>query len=53
MWIEVIFYNPFTWILILILGGAFLSWFCWWFKNTFRFEGSWSKLDKSIHWRDR
>ena len=50
---EAILYNPFTWILILLFVLIFWSWFLWWFRNTFRFEGSWKKLDKSIHWKDK
>ena len=50
---EAILYNPFTWILILLFVLIFWSWFLWWFRNTFRFEGSWKKLDKSIHFKKK
>ena len=53
MWKEIILYNPFVWILVIVLGGAFLSWFYWYCKTTFRLEGSWSKLDKSINFREK
>ena len=53
MWIELILYNPIVWILFLILGGSFLSWFYWYCKNTFELKGSWTKLDKSIHFKEK
>ena len=53
MWYEYIIYNPFTWMLILLLGGCFLSWLIWYCKTTFKLEGSWKKLDKSINFREK
>jgi len=53
MWKEILLYNPFVWILVLILGGSFLSWFIWYCKTNFQLRGSWKNLDKSIHWRNK
>ena len=53
MWYEFLIYNPFTWILTLILGGSFFSWLYWYCKNTFKLEGSWKKLDKSINFKEK
>ena len=53
MWKELILYNPIVWVLILVLGGSFLSWLYWYCKTNFILKGSWRELDKSIHWRDK
>ena len=53
MWKEFLLYNPIVWILVIILGGAFLSWLYWYCKTTFKLEGSWKGLDKSITWRSK
>ena len=53
MWYELIIYNPITWILIfwiLIILFSYVYWYC---KNTFKLEGSWKKLDKSINFREK
>ena len=50
--LKLILYNPFTWITIIILFGCFLSWLYWYCKHTFKFEGSWKNLDKTINWRE-
>ena len=53
MWYELIIYNPIAWILIfwiLIILFSYVYWYC---KNTFRFEGSWKKLDKSINFKEK
>ena len=41
-------YNPIVWItmfwvMVFVYG---------WINQTFKFEGSWKNLDKSIHWRN-
>ena len=45
---EIILYNPISWITIFWLVAIFYSW-C---SSTFKLEGSWKNLDKSIHWRN-
>ena len=50
--LELILYNPFAWVAIILVVGIFLSWFYWWCKHTFKFEGSWKNLDKTINWRE-
>ena len=46
-----ILYNPVVWVLFIIFGGSFLSWFYWYCKTNFELKGSWKKLDKSIHFK--
>jgi len=53
MWYEFLIYNPIMWILFFILGGSFLSWLYWYCKNTFELKGSWKKLDKSMHFKEK
>ena len=51
--LYIVMMNPFTWMLIVLFVGIFISWFLWWYRNTFRFEGSWKKFDKSIHFKEK
>jgi len=51
MWYEFLIYNPLVWVLVIILGGSFLSWLYWWCKTNLVFKGSWKHLDKTINWR--
>ena len=53
MWYELLLYNPFMWAVSILFIGCFFSWFFWWLKNTFKFKGSWKKLDKSIHFKEK
>ena len=46
---EAILYNPIIWIIYFYV----IAFFCAWCSNTFRFEGSWKNLDKSIHWKEK
>ncbi len=51
--LYLLLYNPIMWIVIfwiIILLFSYTYWYC---KNTFRFEGSWKKLDKSIHFKEK
>ena len=44
---ELILYNPITWVTFFWLFAIVYSW-C---SNTFKLEGSWKNLDKSIHFK--
>ena len=49
MWYEFLLYNPIMWIIYFYVIAFFYAW-C---SNTFRLEGSWKKLDKSIHFKKK
>ncbi len=49
--LDMIIYNPFTWVISLLFFGCVFSYVYWYCKRNFELKGSWKHLDKSIHWR--
>ena len=51
MWYELLLYNPIVWRFIFWVVVTLFSYGYWYCKTNFRLEGSWKKLDKSIHFK--
>ena len=50
---EALLYNPIVWVMGLLVFGICYSNLHWWCKTNLELKGSWKKLDKSIHWKEK
>ena len=52
IWMALL-YNPIIWIMGVLFFGIAFSNLYWWCKNNLELRGSWKKLDKSLHWKEK